>query len=133
MRASGLSFQAGTLHNLGYVALRQGAADEAEDRFREALEIFRRNGDQRGIAECLAGLGGVAAERGDGTRAARAFGAASRLLEEIGADIFPTNRRDYEVSVTRARTQLDEHAFNAAWAEGHAMSPKTAIDDTLGE
>ena len=51
----------GLLHNLGYVARHRGKHHEALAYFSDALARFRAHGDQRGIAECLAGVAGVVA------------------------------------------------------------------------
>jgi tetratricopeptide (TPR) repeat protein len=52
------------VHNLGYVALAEGRLERAAELFTDALRTFRRAGDQRGIADCMIGLGCVrSAER----------------------------------------------------------------------
>ena len=38
---------------------------------------------------------------------------------------------DYERTLTAARSQLEEAAWTAAWAEGRAMSPERAIEYAL--
>ena len=48
---------ASVLHNLGYVRHQLGDDRAALPLFREALALFVNQGDHRGIAECLVGLG----------------------------------------------------------------------------
>lgn len=54
------------LHNLGYMALRQGDSRRALRLFRESLALFRDQGDQRGIADCLDGLAAECTNPGPG-------------------------------------------------------------------
>ncbi len=43
------------LHNLGYVALREGDSERAVRLLRESLVLFRNQGGRRGVADCLEG------------------------------------------------------------------------------
>jgi tetratricopeptide (TPR) repeat protein len=60
----GLGAQPNLVHNLGYLALAAGNWDEAAERFRQSLMLFRRLGEERGSAECLLGFGCIAAADG---------------------------------------------------------------------
>jgi len=60
-------------------------------------------------------------------RAAQIFGAAEALRTVHGLVIWPERRADYDHAVAGARTQLDDDAFDAAWAAGRAMSLEQAI------
>jgi tetratricopeptide (TPR) repeat protein len=60
-------------------------------------------------------------------RAARLFGAASAMRERLGVPIPPVERADYEAALAQARAQIDPPAFDAAWAEGAAMSEEQAV------
>jgi predicted ATPase len=66
------------IHSLGYTALRLGRPDEAQERFRDSLEIFRSIGSQRGIAECLAGLAVLLVVRGSYRTGSRPAGRCQR-------------------------------------------------------
>lgn len=69
-------------------------------------------------------------------RAARLWGAAEALREviEVTAYIYAPDRSLYQSQVTAARAQLDdEAAWEAAWAEGRAMTPEEAIEYALSE
>ena len=60
--------------------------------------------------------------------AARIWGGAERLREEINVPIPPGDRPDYERQITAARATLaDDAAFDRAWREGHAMT----LDETI--
>jgi DNA-binding NarL/FixJ family response regulator len=55
------------------------------------------------------------------------WGAAEALREGTGASPALVDRASFERSVARARTQLGEPVFAAAWAEGRGMRPEQAI------
>ncbi len=123
-RASGYTHSiAVNLTNLGLNALNQGHAATARAHLQESLVRVRDLGDKIGIAYNLQGMAGVAALHAQPERVARLWGAAEALREVIGA---PRQSED-EQAVARARAQLDEAAWQAAWAEGRAMSLEQAI------
>jgi non-specific serine/threonine protein kinase len=117
------------LHNLGYIALRQGRPRRAAELFRESLCLFRRCGDQRGAAECLIGLGCVAAAAGQPGRAARLFAAAEAALDRQHARLSPSNRMDYDHWRLRAQARLSTGAWQAAWVAGD----KLCLDEAVAE
>ncbi len=99
----------------------------------EGLPLARRTKDKLGSAYYLLGLGGVAAEQGLPVRAARLWGAAEAMREVIGITLsyFDLAHSGYEARLAAARSQLDEAAWEAAWAEGRAMSTEQAIEYAL--
>ena len=74
-----------SLHNLGYIALSLGERDKARALFVEALDLQVGMKNKGGIAECVAGLGAVAAVDGEAEKAARllAFADTVRASEGI--------------------------------------------------
>ena len=80
------------IHNLGYVALHQSDLARARALFIESLAAFRNYRSRRGVAECLAGLAAVALAQGDGTRAARLWGAAEALREAAGTAMWAADQ-----------------------------------------
>jgi tetratricopeptide (TPR) repeat protein len=74
------TLRATALARAGSFPYRQGDTDVAKAQWEEALELFRSNGDQEGIARCTAELGGVAVSEGELDRA--------RALYEEGAELF---------------------------------------------
>jgi predicted ATPase len=115
------------LHNLGLLALRSGDVAEAEQLYQESLAAFDNLHDSRGVAECLAGLAGVATARHESRRAARLFGAGEALLEDVNATIWRGNRADYERNLAALRAQVDETTLAEAWAAGRALSQQEAV------
>ena len=90
---------------------------------------------------CLAygifGLAAVAGARGEPGRAARLWGAAEALREEIGVvslTQWELHAYDYEGRVSAARDMLgDEGAWEEAFAQGRAMSAEEAVEYALSE
>lgn len=125
---------ASSLHNLGYVTLSQGERRRAAALFAESLAQFQGLGDQRGMTECVMGLAGVAGFAGQPERAARLFGAAEAAFTVLSAQLWSSNRPDYDrnVAVVRAAFDDDTH-FSAVWAEGRAMTLEQAVTYALNE
>jgi non-specific serine/threonine protein kinase len=115
------------LHNLGYVAQHRGDYRLMEQLFRDSLALYREAGDKQGIAMCVAGLAGVVRAAVQPEWATRLLGAADALLEAIGAHLWPADRMEYDRHVAAVRAYLNENAFEAAWAEGRAMSLEQVV------
>ena len=105
----------------------------AERSLEEALALDRELGNWAYGAYCLESFAGLAGARAQGARAARLWGAAETLRESIGAPPTPEARPYYERSMAAVRALLGEAAWEAAFAEGSAMSPEEAAEYALGE
>ena len=120
---------------LGMIALQRGEHERAAALFGDDLHLSQRLGDKAGAAFCLLGLAGAAALGGRPARAARLWGALETLREAVGIVVtdMPLVRSwyDYEGRLAAARTQLDEVAWESAWAEGRAMSLERAVEYAL--
>ncbi|MBW0017314.1 MAG: LuxR family transcriptional regulator [Mycobacterium sp.] len=107
-----------------YVAIAQDEPEQAERDAHEALTITART---RGylrlpdIVECLARL------TADHQIAARLFGAADAIRQRTGQARFPMLQAGHEASVAALRDALGQKDFDAAWAEGAALSTEEAI------
>ncbi len=123
----GLQPDPGVIHNLGYVALAGGDRLAARQRFVEAVELFRRIGDRRGMAECVIGLGCVASSTGDGAVAARLFAAGQAALAAMNSQLWMSNRGDYERWLLAAQARLSVAAFSGAWTVGAGWSLDGAV------
>ncbi|MGH3146477.1 MAG: response regulator transcription factor [Rubrobacter sp.] len=73
--------------------------------------------------------------RGMPIRAARLWGAAEALREQMGMALskFDLAASGYELELAAVRSALSEASFEAAWAEGRAMTPEQAIEYALSE
>jgi non-specific serine/threonine protein kinase len=117
----GLRKDPSRVHNLGYVALAQGLQAHAEERFVEALGAFRQVGDQRGVAECVIGLGCVRAATRQPAHAARLFGAGDATLSALGTGMWPSNLADYRRWSRIAQAALGEEAWTTEWTTGRLL------------
>jgi non-specific serine/threonine protein kinase len=120
------------LNNLGLVAYYQGDYRAARAFFEECLALTRELRDRFGIAFSLEGQAAVIAALGDSPRAARIWGAAERLREEIGSPVPPNEKPRHDGRVATARAGLgDDAAFDDAWHEGRALALEGAIELAL--
>ncbi|MFN2138443.1 MAG: ATP-binding protein, partial [Candidatus Promineifilaceae bacterium] len=121
------------VHTLAYVDQHEGDLPQAEARFREALAIFRKVGNQRGIAECLAGLAGVLAAKGAAVTGATLLGAAEALQDAAGAAWWPADRVEIERNTAVLRTALGDDVLAAALAEGRLLKMDEAVALALSD
>jgi predicted ATPase/DNA-binding CsgD family transcriptional regulator len=119
------------LRLLGHVRLAQGDLNGAAALYADSLGV-------RGVPtfvtiECLEGLAGVAAGRGQHQRAARLLGAADVMRDTIGFPRVAPDRDHYERLVGAVRAGLGEAAFGTAVAQGRAMGLDDAVAYALAD
>ena len=105
-------------------------AEQSEER---AIRLNREIGDWEWVAYCLESFAGLAAAKAKGGRAARLWGAAEAMRENIDATVPPINQLDYDRSMAAALARLDRAAWEAAWEQGKAMSPEQIVEYALSE
>jgi predicted ATPase/DNA-binding CsgD family transcriptional regulator len=109
------------------VAIAQGKPEDAERDAYDALTCAADSGAYLtlpDLLECLAGLIGDASSH---YQAARLFGAAKAMRQRFGVVRFPIHQAGYEASVVGLRDAMGEKDFDAAWAEGAALSIEEVI------
>jgi DNA-binding CsgD family transcriptional regulator/DNA-binding transcriptional ArsR family regulator len=118
----------GLLH-VAFVTLARGEYERTSVLLREGLQLSHGLEHKVFIQYCVTGLAGVTASLGRPAQAARLWGAADGLSERYGGHVVREGRAviDYEGRLAAARSQLDEAAWTAAWAEGRAMGPEEAV------
>jgi predicted ATPase/DNA-binding SARP family transcriptional activator/DNA-binding CsgD family transcriptional regulator len=121
------------LDNLGWIALARLDHVRARALHEECLLLCRELGDRRNSAESLEGLACVAGAKGEAVRAAMLFGAAWGLHDALGYQQTPDEQALREPYLTNARSKLDEAAWEAAFAEGRAMTFEEAVEYALSE
>jgi DNA-binding CsgD family transcriptional regulator len=120
------------LYTLATLAQAECDHERARDLFDEGLLVSVELGNETDIVHYLEGLAAVVAAEGGIVRAARLWGAAEALLEQIEVGVH-TYVSDCSLHRSRvaARARLDEAAWTAAWAEGRAMSPEQVVEYAL--
>jgi predicted ATPase/class 3 adenylate cyclase len=118
-----LSAQSERVHALR----RSGAIDEADAEYRQTIQEWQRTGNRGAVANQLESLAFTALAKGDGSRAARLFGAAEALREASGDAMTARERADYAAEVDRLRERLDAGAFADGWAAGRRLTTDEAV------
>lgn len=122
-----IPFLAIPLRRLGQLALSQNKLVRAKAFLERSLADNWRLHDYRGVGACLAALGALSMAQGETLRAIVLFGAVATILETVGALLLPFDQQQYDRNLAAARAQADPATFEAALADGHAMSLEQAV------
>jgi predicted ATPase/DNA-binding SARP family transcriptional activator/Tfp pilus assembly protein PilF len=140
-----------SLKGLGTVAWNQGDYASARAYYEESLTIQWEIGNRQGIAYSLeafaaltvAEVAAVTAPVGTAgvsedtsvrmRRAARLWGSAQVLREQIGAPLPPVDQAELEQQIAAMRERLGEADWTATWAQGHAMTMEQTVAYALSE
>jgi predicted ATPase/DNA-binding winged helix-turn-helix (wHTH) protein len=124
------------LNAIAWAECDEGHCDLALTHFAEGIGILHRLGNPPGVMASLEGLACLAAATAAPRRAARLWGAAEALRQEIGGARAVHMNVAYERHVQPVRATLTTEAFDQAWNEGRAMSlddaVRYALDRTTG-
>jgi DNA-binding CsgD family transcriptional regulator len=112
-------------------ALTRGDHERVQPLSEESLKLLRRAEDKQHIPDCLEIMAGGAGAQGLAHRAARLWGAAEGMREEIGVPLQPEDRKLLDPYLATARSSLGEVAWQEMLAEGRAMMPEQAIEYSL--
>ena len=118
----------GALMTRAQVKLAQGEMDEAEQDAQAALDgAPRRRGNKPDGPDprMRGGTGGDGGKRSRGCSPVRCCGRPMR--ERTGEVRFPSFNAGYEAATAELRTTMGANDFDAAWAEGAALSTDEAI------
>jgi tetratricopeptide (TPR) repeat protein len=115
------------LLHLGFVQHLLEKEDAAIASLSEAIIVLRTRMDRADIAQCLDRFAWAAADHRHPRRAARLLGAAQALREWMNSPRSLGEKSLYDKYLAQARTKSDESAFDAAWAEGYALSLDEAV------
>jgi len=91
------------------------------------MQEWQKIGHRAAIAHQLECFAFIAKAQEEDERAARLFGAAEALRENINIPMMPTERPEYDREGSDLRANMDEAAFAKAWAEGRALTMDQAI------
>ncbi|MDT5175735.1 MAG: hypothetical protein QOG37_2986 [Mycobacterium sp.] len=109
------------------VAIAQDDPDLAERDAHDALVSAAGLGALLGVPDLLELLAILAHDAERYPEAARLFGAAEALRQRMGAVRFKIYGADHDRTVARLREAFGDNEFDAAWAEGVAMSTEESI------
>ncbi|HTY32896.1 LuxR C-terminal-related transcriptional regulator [Mycobacterium sp.] len=110
-----------------FIAIAQDDPEQAERDAHQALAVAVRTGAYMRVADTLECLARLAANGGNHPYAARLLGAAAAIRERMGHARFPMYQAGYDSAVNEVREALGRSEFDAAWAEGAALSTEEAI------
>ncbi|WP_006247018.1 LuxR family transcriptional regulator [Mycolicibacterium tusciae] len=109
------------------VEIAQGELDAAERDAYDSLDLAVRLASDLVVPFALDCLAIAASDTGNHLSAARLFGAAEAARQHMGIVRFEVLQADDDARITASRDALGEQDFDAAWAEGSALSIQEAI------
>ncbi|WP_206428708.1 helix-turn-helix transcriptional regulator, partial [Mycolicibacterium stellerae] len=109
------------------VRLAQGEMDGAEDDAQAALSAATETSSELRMPPALECLATLATKAGSHREAARLFGAAQAMRQRTGEVRFPKFEAEYRAGVDELRDVMGADDFEAALAEGAALSAGEAI------
>jgi non-specific serine/threonine protein kinase len=124
-RSGGIDFACNTL---GSTLIHLGDPAGAKALHREALAIYYSQESAEGVTWSLERLGMVEALHGDAPTAVRMLGAASTARKGLGIPLARWDQADWDQAIASLRAGLGATAFDAAWAEGRAMTLDEAVE-----
>jgi serine/threonine protein kinase/tetratricopeptide (TPR) repeat protein len=119
------------LYNLACVLIHFGELDRSQELLRESISIELERGGNPDYH--LMGFSFLANARGQPLRAVRVLAASDALRVAIGEHVDVGDRLDYEHALASLRAQLGDAAFEAAWAEGEALTREQVVALALNE
>jgi tetratricopeptide (TPR) repeat protein len=122
-----------TLQNLAFLAQRAGDHAHALDLARRSLQLAQEMNNRLETSRCLAALTGSFAASGQPELAARLLGASEAAIGSMGAFHVPEDKPEFDRSIAAVRAELDQAAFETAWAEGRKLTLEQAVALALDE
>jgi predicted ATPase len=124
--------EADIIRDRGVLALKQNHYDRAADLLVEAILAFQQMDDREYTIMAMERLAAVAKELHGPDRAVRLLSASEALRKVVGVARTPVDQQDYDECLTAVRSQMDETAFAAEWAEGSTMPFERAVAYAIG-
>jgi predicted ATPase/DNA-binding SARP family transcriptional activator len=117
-----------SLYNLGAVAVEQDKLAHARSLLHESISLSQGVGDTEDVAWCLIALAAVASRTARPRYGARMLGAATALLEQIGAHMKPFEQSLYE----RTRRDLEGALGTDGLGDGLAAGARLGLPAAVG-
>jgi tetratricopeptide (TPR) repeat protein len=132
-RAGDFHFLGYTVRRLAHLALLEGHHHKAFDLCAESLRLNQSIGDARAVLACLAKFAAIAASQGELSKAARLAAVVERECAETGLRLLFMDRNEFDVTLSRLRTEMDPTTFGQAYAAGEALPLGAALELALQE
>ncbi|WP_433869566.1 ATP-binding protein [Saccharopolyspora sp. CA-218241] len=128
-----LFWRAYALWALAQVAIRQDAAERAENAAKEALRLQRELDNRLALAFTLDTLAWTAQRQARAERAARLFGAAAALWDSVGASpaFYTPFSATHAEHAQQTRQMLGEETFQDSFDRGRRLSLPGAVEFAL--
>ena len=110
-----------------FIATAQGDLEQAERDAHDALALAVHTRGYLRVGDTLECLTRVVADDGNYPYAARLLGAAAGIRQRMGHARLPMYQAGYDAAVAAIREVLGQENFDAAWAEGLALTTEEAI------
>lgn len=120
-------------NNLAFIAMHEGNAERAEALGRQGLRLAHDAANRLEMAKTLAILAGAMGMRDQPLAAIRLLGASERALESMGAFHQLNDKLEVDAMIAAVRARVDEATFQAALAEGRALTLEQAVAQALDE
>lgn len=122
---------ADSLHNLGMLARDAGEDIRALGLYAESQGLYYQAGDRVGCVDGLESIAGILGRHGATEGAARLFGAAEALREDIGVPSEAHSDGTYREDVAVVRSSLGETSFARAWSLGRSIGLEEAGQEAM--
>jgi hypothetical protein len=112
---------------LGIVAGETGDLATAQSRLAQALTVFRRVGDIRGVVRIVEAVAHLAALHGEAERALTLAGAAASTRRALSTPLGGAQQQRLETTLDEMRRRIDPGLAGRAWMRGWSMSADEAV------
>lgn len=119
------------LHCLGYLAYKKRDYPRAAELIRDTLHLRWVHRGVAVIPSLFEDLADIAGFSGRPAAAARMYGAAEALRDELGTPIAPFYLPEYEREVAATTRAMPADALASAWAAGRELSLAAAVAEAL--
>lgn len=103
-------------------AFREGDCAAAKNAPVDCITLLQQVRDKRMTAAALEACASLACLAGQPEAAAKLYGAAEAMREQVGSPLRPSEQEEYDRGVTATRDALNEAIFSTAWQEGRVLS-----------
>jgi non-specific serine/threonine protein kinase len=106
---------------------RHGRLDEATAIYRETIGQWQELGHVAAVAHQLECFAYMASDQGQARRACVLLATATSVREARSLSMFSDERDEYDRGISRLQAELGPTGFEAAWAEGEALTLEQAV------